>query len=204
METSAPSTTQPTRTNFAREAIAFGKSRADCSPQQIDELLISVEETENIPGDIVEVGSWKCGTTICMAAISPERTVYALDLFGGLPYGQNQADFRSFGETSRREIQIATSHFPNIKMVPGRHEETIPLFAKTVEAISLLFMDSDFYSSHVVALTHFWPLLSIGGVAMFHDFTFDGVQQAIKEVLPQEQYEWRMVGLMGALKKVAG
>ena len=65
-------------------------------------------------------------------------------------------------------------------------------------------MDSDFYSSHVVALEHFWPLLSLDGIALFHDFTFEGVQQAIKEVIPREQYVWRKIGHMGALKKISG
>jgi hypothetical protein len=189
--------------NFAREGIAFGKSRADCSPEQIDELLKVCEETRNVPGCIIEVGSWKCGTTICMAADEPTRQIYAFDLFGGLPYGEEQTDFRNFGETDKGEIWRAVGNFPNICLVPGRHEETIPIFARHKKPISMLFMDSDFYSSHVVALEHFWPLLSLDGIALFHDFTFEGVQQAIKEVIPREQYVWRKIGDMGALKKIA-
>jgi O-methyltransferase len=203
METSAPNITRRILRNSAREGIAFGKSRADCSPEQIDDLLGICEEVRNVPGIIAEVGSWKCGTAICMAADEPTREIYAFDLFGGLPYGESQSDFQNFGGTELDEILEAISGYPNICAVIGRHEETIPLFATRKKPIALLFMDSDFYSSHVVALTHFWPLISPGGIALFHDFTFDGVQQAIKEVIPKQEYEWARIGWMGALKKIA-
>ena len=203
METSAPSITPRILKSSAREGIAFGKSRADCSPEQIDDLLKLCEEVRNVPGCIVEVGSWKCGTTICMAADDPSRQIFAFDLFGGLPYGENQGDFQNFGDTDFDEIQRAVSVFPNITLIRGRHEQTIPIFQTWPRAVAFLFMDSDFYSSHVVALTKFWPLISPGGIALFHDFGFDGVQQAIREVIPKQEYEWARLGWMGALKKIA-
>lgn len=201
METSAPSTTPPILKNFAREGIAFGKSRADCSSEQIDDLLSICEETRNVPGCIVEVGSWKCGTTICMAADDPSREVFALDLFGGLPY-PDQKEFLNFGDTDFEEISEAVSAYPNIHLVRGLHEYTVPMFATHRKPIALLFMDSDFYSSHLVSLANFWPLLSIGGIAVFHDFSFEGVRKAIEDVIPKEQYAWRQLGWMGALKKI--
>jgi O-methyltransferase len=169
------------------EAIALGKSRSDCHPDNIDTLVRIVNELKNVPGDIVECGSYKAGSAIAMAAAarsvcchSTIKKVYAFDLFGGLPYGVG-AGFENFSNANYEEIESVTTQFPNIILVRGHHEETIPKFPN--HPVSLLFMDSDFYTSHKVALEHFWPLLSSGGMVVFHDWKFEGVQTAIEYVL---------------------
>ena|ERR1700719_481411 len=180
--------------NF-EEAVALGKARSDCHPDNIDTLVRIVSRLQDVPGDIVECGSYKCGATIAMAAasrglkrISPflrphsTKTVYAFDLFGGLPYGVG-AGFENFSNANYEEIESVTSQFPNIVLVRGHHEDTIPMFPNL--SVSLLFMDSDFYTSHKVALEHFWPLLSSGGMIVFHDWSFPEVQKAISIAIPE-------------------
>jgi hypothetical protein len=168
--------------NSEIDGIAWGKTRSDCAPEQIDLLLQVVEETKNVAGDILEVGSYRCGATVAMAASNPAKNVYAFDLFGGLPYPEHP-DFRSFGETDFEEIAGVVRNFPNIVLVRGRHELTVPEFAKAAKPVSLLFMDSDFYSSHLVSLLNFWPLIPLGGAVVFHDWTFEDVQLAVKQTI---------------------
>jgi hypothetical protein len=167
-----------------QEAIALGKSRSDCEPKNIDTLVRIVNETETIPGDIVECGSYRCGATIAMAAANPDKWVFAFDVFGGLPYGESQAGFDNFAKNNINEILEAIRPFENIILIRGRHEETVP--DCKLKSISLLFMDSDFYESHAVCLSHFWPLLSSGGVIVFHDWSFPGVQKAVAEFIPAD------------------
>jgi len=168
-------------------AIALAKSRSDCHPANIDTLVQLVNELHEVPGCIVECGSYKCGATIAMAASDPSKTVYAFDLFGGLPYGDG-IGFENFGKNDFNEVKTITAPFKNIVLVRGLHEETVPKFLS--RPVSLLFMDSDFYSSHQVALSRFWPILSPTGVVMFHDWTFPEVQRAIREIIPvSEQSE---------------
>jgi len=169
------------------QGVAYGKGRSDCAPEQIDLLLSLIEETQDVEGDIVEVGSWRCGASIAMAAAVPEREVYAFDLFGGLPYGNGQG-FENFGDTSYVEIKIAASAYKNLHLVRGHHEHTVPHFAIGQMPLSLIFMDSDHYSSHKVSLENLVPLLSSGGMIVFHDWTFASVQRAVLEVINPEEF----------------
>lgn len=166
-------------------AVILGKSRSDCAPEYLEKLMDNLCTVLDVPGDVAEFGSYLCGAAICMAAKAPEKTVYSFDLFGGLPYGPG-AGFENFGGTSFIEIKIATSPFKNLKLVKGKHEDTVPKFNKK---LSFIHMDSDFYSSHRVCLEHCWPLLSPGGIIMFHDWdnSFPGVQRAVAEVFDAEK-----------------
>jgi len=169
------------------DGIAFGKSRADSFPEQVDFLLDLVDRTRDIPGAIVEIGSWKCGCSIAIASANPTKMVYAFDLFGGLPYGKGHG-FENFGTTDWEEIQAATKPYQNLVLHRGLHEETVPTFAAKDWPLSLIFMDSDHYSSHRIALKKLIPLLSSGGIIAFHDWTFPAVQQAIREYVDPSKF----------------
>ena len=169
------------------KAIALGKSRSDCGPENIDTLVKVIRDSINIPGDIVEIGSYKCGATIAMAAASKyyalpktrAKNIWAFDLFGGLPYGKDQIGFEYLANTDFWEICDAIRPYGNIKLIKGVHEETVPKFP--VLPISVIFLDSDFYSSHIVSLRYLWPMLSPGGSIVFHDWRLPEVRQAVKE-----------------------
>lgn len=164
--------------------IDLAKSRSDCAPQNIDTLVRIVNELKDVPGSIVEVGSYRCGATIAMANAGIDKVVYAFDLFGGLPYG-NDVGFDNFADADFQEILVNTSQFFNIVLLRGLHEETIPKF--TCPPLSFIFMDSDHYSSHKVALENFWPTLSSKGIVAFHDWSFPAVQRAIAETIPEDE-----------------
>jgi O-methyltransferase len=166
-------------------AVVVGKSRSDCGPENIDTLVKIIRESVNIPGDIAEMGSYKGGATIAMAAAAlyylsfPVKRVYAFDLFGGLPYGEFQVGFEYLADTDFEEIKEAFKPYSNIVTVKGTHEVTVPNWES--RPLSLIFMDSDFYSSHMVCLKYLWPMLSPGGSIVFHDWRLDEVKQAVKE-----------------------
>lgn len=164
--------------------IEFAKSRADSFPAQVDYLVSLVKQVKDVPGDIVEVGSWKCGCSIAMASQTYKK-VYAFDLFGGLPYGPGFG-FEKFGDTSIIEIVAATRPYENLHLVRGLHELTIPKHPKN--PIAMIFLDSDHYSSHRVTLDNFVPLLSTGSIIAFHDWSFPAVQQAIKEIITPDKF----------------
>jgi hypothetical protein len=47
----------------------------------------------------------------------------------------------------------------------------------------MVFMDSDWYESHVVGITHLWPMLVDEGIVVFHDWLFNDVRRAIKDTI---------------------
>lgn len=160
-----------------KEALALGKSRSDCDPENLDSLVYLIRELQDqgVPGDIAECGCYRCGATIAMAAAAPHRKVWAFDMFGGLPYPGR--GFENFGDVAIEEIKKAVAPFPNIWLVRGRHEATIPGVRL---ALSLIFLDSDFYESHLVCLRSLWPLLAPGGIVVFHDPEFEEVKSALR------------------------
>jgi predicted O-methyltransferase YrrM len=163
--------------------IDLAKSRSDCAPQNIDTLVRIVNELRDVPGDILEVGAYRCGATIALANADPAKEVYAFDLFGGLPYGN--VGFENFADADLQEIGLTVLPFENIHLIRGLHETIIPIFP--ARPVSMIFMDSDHYSSHKVALEHFWPRLSSKGIAVFHDWSFPSVQKAIQETIPSSE-----------------
>jgi len=170
---------------------------------QMNILMGMMEEVRPISGSILEIGSWMCGTSATLASFYKERSIYAFDLFGGMPYGMTGPPWDYFDGTDWEEIQRTAVHFPNLKLVRGLHEETVPKFAERKEPVALLFMDSDHYSSHKVSLEHLAPLIPSGGIILFHDWTFEDVQRAVEETLHHEdwtQYDGEF-HLMGALRK---
>lgn len=158
------------------DGINFGKSRADCGADTVD-CLVKLARLD-IPGVIIEAGSYRCGASIAMASAS-NKTVYCFDTFGGIP-NANQVGFENFKDADFEEVSKATAPY-NIKLVRGRHEDTVPKFSKFCPPISLIFLDSDFYQSHKICLEHFWPRVSPGGSILFHDWTFEEVQRAVNE-----------------------
>lgn len=161
------------------DAMKLAVSRADTGQSDLELLQRLIEERKDLEGSVVELGSFKCGSTMAMAQVT-NKTVYAFDLFGGLPYG-DQGAFNKFGNTDFEEIQSHICKFLNIRLIRGMHEDTVPKFAP--QPLVLVFMDSDFYDSHRIGLSHLWPMVVPNGNVVFHDWTFDDVQRAIKDCI---------------------
>jgi O-methyltransferase len=171
----------------SQDIVKLGLSRSACRPEQLKSLAELVYQLRNIPGDIVEIGSYKCGSTLILGAqsedCSPAKKVFAFDTFSERPEASafDSKTLPSFA-SNFEEAKNVTSVLPAIELVQGLHEDTIPKFAH--RPVSLLFLDSDMYTSHVVALKHFWPDISPGGFLVFHDFVTlncPGVRKAFDE-----------------------
>lgn len=170
------------------ELFNLGQSRSACRSDQLQMLVDLVGHIKDLPGDIIEIGSYKCGSTIVLAAASslysPHKKVFAFDTFAGMP-ALSEFDTTTIGEfddSSFEEIKSVTAQLPNIELVQGLHENTVPEFAH--RPVSLIFMDSDLYESHLLCLKHFWPDLVKNGYLVFHDFltlNCPGVRKAVDE-----------------------
>lgn len=185
--------------NF-EDTMKLALSLADTGESDLRLLQKLVIERKDLAGDVAELGAWQCGSTIAMARVT-DKKIYSFDLFGGLPYG-NQGAFDKFGHTDFDAINRYTCRFPNIKLVRGLHEDTVPVFPP--QDFAMIYMDSDFYDSHVVGLSNFWPMLVSGGIVVFHDYSFESVRNAIKDVIPPEECSFlgQLEGsLMGAAIK---
>lgn len=160
--------------------------------------------TNNIPGDIVECGVWSGGSMLLAAHTlmhfgDTSRRIYLYDTFAGMPkpeavdagwdgtpalptweHYQSKGGRWGYGGTQDHVRHVmSSSGYPEDKLifVEGMVEDTLP--ACRPEAISLLRLDTDLYSSTYHELVHLYPALSVGGVLIIDDYgAFQGSRLA--------------------------
>lgn len=161
-----------------------------------------------IPGDIVECGVWKGGSTMLaartlMARGSTERSIYLYDTYAGMseptPEDVNlhgsaaagkweesqQGAINTWDYASLEEVRanVSSTGYPQEKVhyVKGPVEETIPATLPN-GSIALLRLDTDWYASTKHELVHLFPLLVPGGVLVIDDYGhWQGARQAVDE-----------------------
>jgi len=140
----------------------------------------------NIPGDLIETGVWRGGSTIFMKALMDElnmndRSVWLADSFEGLPppnpkyfpYNKDQDLHKQpLLSATMEEVKENFEHFnlldDRVKFLKGWFKETLP--TAPISAISLLRLDGDWYESTYVALEHLYHKVSSGGYVIVDDY----------------------------------
>lgn len=162
----------------------------------------------DIPGDCVECGVWKGGSSMMMALVLLERgetsrRLFLYDTFEGMSQpteedrtfqGEAASDLlrsqRKEDETSiwcyssLEEVRanIVSTGFPvsQIQFVQGKVEETLPL--RRPERVGILRLDTDWYVSTKTELELLYPLLETGGVLIIDDFGhWEGARKAVTD-----------------------
>jgi O-methyltransferase len=158
---------------------------------RLDDLQSLVEDViaDDIPGDLIEAGSWRGGAAILMRATldahgEDDRTVWVCDSFEGFPAPDREAfptedrkldplgdiDFLS---VPQEEVRANFSRFGlerGVKLVPGFFESTLPRLGGGPWAIVRL--DGDTYEATWLALESLYPQLSVGGYLVVDDYQF--------------------------------
>jgi len=161
-----------------------------------------------IPGDIVECGVWRGGSTMLVALLlielqDHERLLYLYDTYSGMSdpgsqdvdiHGnavidnwraiQNDRDSPLLCFSTLAEVQenMATTGFPasRVVYVEGKVEETLPRAAPG--SIAILRLDTDWYSSTARELQSLYPRVSPGGVVIIDDYGhWRGARAAVDE-----------------------
>jgi hypothetical protein len=161
-----------------------------------------------IPGDVVECGVWRGGSSMIAALALREledyRTLWLYDTFQGMPEpgdrdrrwsGDSAADLlanskREAGATNTWayatlddvRAQMLLTGYPEdkIRYVAGKVEDTIP--SQVPAEIALLRLDTDWYDSTRHELEHLWGRLQTGGILIIDDYGhWQGARQAVDE-----------------------
>ncbi len=179
---------------FDREARIEGKDW----PSEAD-TMIGLRRLENlescalaaiaggVPGDFVETGVWRGGASILMRAVlkalnEPERSVWVVDSFEGLPrpdaarYPEDRDD-RLFEHNAYLGVALETvqANFAKygllddgVRFLRGWFRDTLP--AAPIERIAVLRLDGDMYESTMDVLTHLYGKVSPGGFVLVDDY----------------------------------
>ncbi len=161
-------------------------------------LLDFIEITKDLEGNILELGTYKGGTTILFAKLlqefKSEKKVFACDTFTGFPYDDldptEQNKIGNLRDTSFEHVNEKFKKFnvgDKISIMKGKFEDT--LFQKlSDQKFSFVLFDADLYNSTKFALDFVFPRLVNGGIMVFQDYEREekleyswGERQAVDE-----------------------
>ena len=164
---------------------------------QVEVILRSIEETEGIPGDVVELGCHAGLTSVyirrVLDALGSKREFHAYDSFEGLPeklpedeaIGPQAAIFK-WGHFDLKGTWQIENRFETSNLTPPVIHKGWFKDQEYPEKISFGFLDGDFYSSIKDSLDKVLPRLQSGGILCIHDYKWDqlpGVEKAVAEQL---------------------
>jgi O-methyltransferase len=167
----------------ARGLTMIGSKRLDSLQDCIESVI-----REEIPGDLIETGVWRGGTTLFMKALlmaygDQSRIVWVADSFEGLPKPNPELYPADAGDThftfselavSKEEVEKNFQRFnlldENVKFLKGWFKDTLP--AAPISKLSLMRLDGDMYESTMDALTALYPKLSRGGYVIIDDYGY--------------------------------
>jgi hypothetical protein len=170
---------------------------------------------QNIPGDFVECGVWRGGSSLMVAQVLQHRGVsdrhlFLYDTFEGMSeptaedvdFRGQKADLMLEQTQDQKETSVwclanlddvkltmSNSSFPsaNIHYVEGKVEDTIPTTVPS-NAIALLRLDTDWYASTMHELIHLYPSLSASGVLIIDDYGhWEGCRKAVDEYFAEQK-----------------
>ncbi len=141
---------------------------------------------DQVPGDLIETGVWRGGTTIFMRGClkahgETARTVWVADSFRGLPPpdphrypADTGAHFDRFDELAVSVEQVRDNFRrydlldERVRFLVGWFKDTLP--TAPIEQLAVLRLDGDLYESTMQALDALYPKLSAGGFCIIDDY----------------------------------
>jgi O-methyltransferase len=151
---------------------------------------------DGIPGDLIEAGCWRGGSSILMRGVLKaygvtDRVVFAADSFEGLPKPDAErfpADARDTGYQAE-ELKIPLRQVRNnferyklyddrVRLVKGWFSETLPTLRDRRWA--LIRLDGDLYESTMDGLVNLYPQLSPGGIVIIDDYGWVNCREAVE------------------------
>lgn len=150
-----------------------------------------------VPGDCIETGVWRGGSSIFMRAIlkaygDTSRTVWLADSFRGLPppdparYPVDEGDtLWKYSELAipMEQVKANFSRYglldDQVAFLPGWFRDTLP--TAPIERLAVLRLDGDLYESTMEALVALYPKVSAGGFVIVDDYGLPTCRAAIED-----------------------
>jgi predicted O-methyltransferase YrrM len=179
-------------------ALAIGRSLVT-TPKLANLYLIMKYALQNVPGDIIEFGSYRGGSALFMARLlriwGSTKKVFACDTYTGMPLTDETIDLHRIGDFSDVNIneivaaRDAAGLADQLVIVKGLFEDTFP-DVKEGRSFSLVHVDCDIYQPIKYILREVDGSLSQGAYVAFDDPLFGsclGAMEACEESYVQEK-----------------
>ena len=153
-------------------------------------LHILAKQVRDLPGDVLEIGVWRGGTSGIFATLLPDKTIYLADTFKGVIKSSEWEHYKdkAHDDTSIpivEELLTEKLGVANYKILEGIFPEDTGAQVEGVKW-SLVHIDVDVYQSAKDAFHYVWESIVPGGIVVFDDYGFfsacGGVKKFIDEV----------------------
>lgn len=191
-------TFDPSKRKVGRDWPEFGYAMSGLARLNNVRRVLEDIFTNNVPGDFMECGVWRGGTSIfarsVIVAYGESRSVILADSFHGLPRSSTSKDSDKWSKmdylrVSQSQVQ---SHFRDFDLFDSDHVQFVVGFFSTslkkfrIENIgrrqlSVIRADGDMYESCLHIIVYLYDLLSVGGYFIVDDWTGFPCQEAITE-----------------------
>lgn len=166
-----------------------------------------VESHREVEGAVAEVGVWRGGSTLLLADLLPNKTIWAFDTFEGLPYHHPQDNFHVTGQFDQVDFDEITStlrEWSNIKLVKGIFPQSSAGIFFGDERFSIVHIDVDMYKAYHDCLAYFWNKMVPGGIILLDDYaepTCEGATIATDEFMADKVEIVENLGTQYYIKK---
>lgn len=142
------------------------KARQLSAPHDVLQWAATQTSSTLRKGLILEFGVYSATTLNQLADAFPKAVVYGFDSFEGLPEDWRTGFER--GTFARAELPQVRE---NAELVVGWFADTLPKFVKKhTQAVRLLHLDADLYSSTVTVLKHLRLAIKPGTIVVFDEY----------------------------------
>jgi O-methyltransferase len=167
---------------------------------------------EKIPGDFIETGAWRGGSTIFMRAVLQrfgitDRKVWVADSFQGLPrptHAEDCTDARydlsecDYLKVSLEQVKANFAKFDllddQVQFLKGWFKDTLP--TAPINQLAVLRLDGDMYESTMDALNSLFHKVSPGGFVIVDDYSaWPGCRAAVDEFRRKNQLPGEVVSI---------
>lgn len=136
-------------------------------------------------GPVIEVGVYKGGMALHLAEIFPDRKIFLVDTFTGIPYsGPDDNIYKKgdFGDVNILDVVELFKNLPNITILQGIFPDNFrDVFDK--EMFAVIHLDVDVYQAYTDGLEYLYPRTIPGGIILLDDYRsieWHGVSGATK------------------------
>lgn len=167
--------------------------------KRLDNLQMCIERViaDRVPGDLIETGVWKGGSTIFMRGVlmahgENSRRVWVADSFQGLPppksdvYPDDKGDIHFTINSLKVSLEQVKENFAaygllddRVMFLKGWFSDTLP--SAPIDQLSVLRLDGDMYESTMVALENLYPKLAVGGFVIIDDYCIASCKKAVAD-----------------------
>lgn len=132
-------------------------------------------ETMDSNSVFCEFGSYKGGSGEIIAKACPNRSLFLIDSYQGLPDPVEGKDFHHAHEFADVDYLGTVGYFkmlyPNVRVLKGYSPAVFDFFDDKT-TYTFLHIDIDVFSSGQDAINFFWPRLLPGGFMLWDDYGF--------------------------------